>query len=96
MKVVISNYGEFCLSGIALRLLRKYSISVEGKYDTTPSFRSHPVFVGLIEEFGQEMAGQDSVLRIIDIPTDAGMNWCIRKYMNSESVWENNRNRNWI
>ena len=90
IKIVINTcYGGF---GLAPEVIELYEMVVSEASSSTCSraFRSDPVLISIIEEFGIEKAGAHfAELKIVEIPAD--VNWEIREDDGLEMIWEVSR-----
>ena len=87
IKIVINTcYGGF---GLAPEVIELYEMVV-GEASRSRAFRSDPVLISIIEEFGIEKAGaRFAELKIVEIPAD--VNWEIREDDGLEMIWEVSR-----
>lgn len=91
MKIVINTcFGGFDLSEKALEFYRKETDGKEGFYAFEIP-RDHPVLIRIVEECGEDAAGSNAELKIVEVPD--GVNWFIEEYDGDECVAE--RHRTW-
>ena len=92
MKVVINGcFGGFGLSDAALEEYKSRRDITDPDFYYYDIPRDCPVLVAMVEEQGEAMNSNYSLLKIVEIPDD--VNWYIAEYDGMEHVAE--RHRTW-